>query len=94
MGSKEDKGEQIPAAQVDVLNAGTFHPGYLLFPAVPAAKKELNVEGKLSFYFLEDSKCTVICSQPDRKRKQRQLMRYKDPQTKFAPNAFHAFMAN
>ena len=94
MGSKEGRGVQIPAAQVDVLNAGTFQPGYLLFPAVPAAKKELNVEGKLSFYFLEDSKCTVICSQPDRKHKQRQLMGYKDPRTKFVLNAFHAFMAD
>ena len=61
MGSKEGRGEQIPAAQVDVLNAGTFHPGDLLFPSVPAEKK-VNVEGRLNFYFLEVSKCTVICS--------------------------------
>ena len=94
MGSKEGRGVQIPAAQVDVLNAGTFHPGDLLFPSVPAEKKELKVQGRLNFYFLEASKCAVICSQPDRKHKQRQLMGYKDPRTKFAPNAFHAFMAD
>ena len=94
MGSKEGRGVQIPAAQVDVLNAGTFHPRDLLFPSVPAEKNELNVEGKLNFHFLEVSKCTVICSQPDRKHKQRQLMGYKDPRTKFAPNAFYAFMTN
>ena len=52
MGSKEDKGEQIPAAQVDVLNAGMFHPGDLFFPSVPAEKNELNAEGRLNFYFL------------------------------------------
>ena len=62
MGSKEGRGVQIPAAQVDVLNAGTFHPGDLFFPSVPAEKNELNAEGKLNFFFLEVSNCTVICS--------------------------------
>ena len=37
----------------------------------------------------------MICSQPDRKHKQRQLMGYKDfCGQNFVPNVFHAFMAN
>ena len=51
MGSKEDRGVQIPAAQVDVLNAGTFHPGDLFFPLVPAEKKRVKSSGKFKFLF-------------------------------------------